>query len=65
MSPRPTPEELRKAKDQKKKEMEEQEKELQAKRKEHVKLKIRWEQIRSELNGLYMPIPVIPDSHSC
>lgn len=56
MSPRPTPEELRKAKDQKKKEMEEQEKELQAKRKEHVKLKIRWEQISSELDGLYIEI---------
>ncbi len=56
MSPRLGPEELKKAKGQKKKEMEEHEKELEARRKENIKLRIRWEQISSELDGLYKEI---------
>jgi hypothetical protein len=53
MSPQLTPEELRKAKERKKKEREEMEKQQKLVRKEGIKIRIKWEQISSELNGLY------------
>jgi len=59
MSPQLTPEELRKAKEQKKKEKEEMEQQLLEKRKQEIKTRIRWEQISSELNGLYQEIDKI------
>jgi uncharacterized protein (DUF3084 family) len=64
MSPRPTPEELKKAREQKKREQEQAEQERmkeqeqmerlrRQRRREEYKLRIRWEQVSSELNGLY------------
>lgn len=59
MSPRLTPEELKKARERKKKEKEEMEKQQRITRMEEIKTKIKWEQISSELGGLYMEIDKI------
>lgn len=64
MSPRLTPDELKQVKEQRKKEREEteeqrrkQEEEMERlrrqRRREEIKFRIRWEQISSELDGLY------------
>jgi hypothetical protein len=59
MSPRLTPEELRKAREQKKKEEEEMEQQFLERRKQQIKTRIKWEQISSELHGLYEEIDKI------
>lgn len=53
MNPRPTPQELRKAKERRKKEREEMESQQRKLRIEEIKTRINWMQISSELNGLY------------
>jgi len=53
MSPRLTPEELKRAKEQKEQEEKEMAKYERQQRKEEIKFRIRWEQISSELYGLY------------
>jgi len=59
MSPRPTPEELKKARERKKKEREEMEKQQTMMRKQEIEVRIRWEQISSELDGLYQELDKI------
>ena len=53
MNPRPTPQELRKAKERKKKEREEMESQQRKLRIAEIKTRISWAQISSELDGLY------------
>jgi len=53
MSPRLTPQELKRAKERKRKEREKMLKQQRIAKKEEIKTKIKWKQISSELNGLY------------
>lgn len=59
MSPRPTPQQLKKAREKKRREREEMEKKQEIARKEYIKARIRWEQISSELDGLYQELDKI------
>jgi len=59
MSPRLTPQELKKAREKKRKEREEMEKRRQIERKERIMTRIKWEQINSELGGLYQELDKI------
>jgi hypothetical protein len=53
MCPRPTPEELKRAKEQKKQKDQETERYQREERKQKIRFWIRWEQTSSELDGLY------------
>lgn len=59
MSPKLTSEQLKKAKARKKKEREEELKRLRIAAKERIKARIRYEQISSELDGLYQELDKI------
>ncbi|MFH1547510.1 MAG: hypothetical protein ABIC57_03415 [bacterium] len=53
MSPKKTPQELKEARERKKKEREKEQKRERIERIQEIKTRIKWEQISSELDGLY------------
>jgi hypothetical protein len=59
MSPRPTPTEMREAKLRKTQERDELLRQHRIERMDHLKLRIRWEHVSSELDGIYFELDKI------